>query len=542
MSDALGDAVVAELARPEAYRDDPSAGDRIGWVQTHLSHVFLTGERVYKLRKPVDLDFVRFPTRAERNADCLREVALNRRLAPDVYLGVAPIELGPEGARLGRVAEALAVGDAGGVPEHVVVMRRLPEGRDALSLLQQGLLTRAQLDRFTLKLAAFHDRHGLGAPSPFGPEAWREICTGPLAESLALLEVAPRELVPRPLLARLQEASRCFAAERAERFERRRRLGRAVEAHGDLHLQHLWFETDDAEPLVIDCLEFNESLRRIDVAAEVAFTAMDLAYRGRAELGEHFLAVYAEARDDFDLYGVVDYFQAYRAVVRAKVASLAARDAGIDAAQRAAAIGSTGSHLDLAARMLEPRPPGALVLLGGVVGTGKSTAARELARRLEVPVIASDQVRKRLPDLAHARGGSDNVDTGLYSPELRRRVYSEVLLRAQAVIGSGRTVILDATWSTAREREAAGELARRFGARLVFVETRCSADEARRRLRRRQAQGSDASDAGEAFHATSAARFEPWSDAESGCHHVLATDSVDWERGLDPLVDSLSRQ
>jgi predicted kinase len=269
---------------------------------------------------------------------------------------------------------------------------------------------------------------------------------------------------------------------------------------------------------------------------------MDLAYRGHAALGEHFLAFYAEARDDFDLYGVVDYFQAYRAVVRAKVASLAARDAGIDASQRAAAIGSTGSHLDLARRMLEPQPPGALVLLGGIVGTGKSTAARGLARRLDVPVVASDQVRKRLPDLAHAGGRSDNVDAGLYSPELRRRVYSEVLLRAQAVIGSGRTVILDATWSTAREREAAGELARRFGTSLVFVETRCSAEEARRRLRRREAQGGDASDAGEAFHATSAARFEPWSDAEPGRHHVLPTDGADWERGLDPLVDSLSRR
>ena len=123
-----------------------------------------------------------------------------------------------------------------------------------------------------------------------------------------------------------------FAGKHADRFERRRLAGCAVDGHGDLHLQHLWFERDDGDPIAIDCLEFSEPLRRIDAAAEVAFPAMDLRYRGVAAEAERFLRVYARERDDFDLYAVVDFFASYRAAVRAKVASIAVADAAIDPA------------------------------------------------------------------------------------------------------------------------------------------------------------------------------------------------------------------
>src|SRR5262245_47759936 len=162
--DALDPRLPDALRRPTAYPHDASAAAGVEWVQTHLSHVFLTRERVYKLRKAVDLGFVCFAERAERNADCLREVALNRRLAPDVYLGVAPIEVSPSGARVGSLGQALS-GDG----EHCVVMRRLPAGRDALSLLERGCLPVQGLDRAAEAIAAFHARHGLGSPAPFSP-------------------------------------------------------------------------------------------------------------------------------------------------------------------------------------------------------------------------------------------------------------------------------------------------------------------------------------------------------------------------------------
>lgn len=541
----VGDALPALLAQelgalaaPDAYPDDASAALGVEQTQTHLSYVFLTGRRVYKFRKAVDLGFVRFTSRGERNADCLREVALNRRLAPDVYLGVAPLLHGP--VRIGAVAEGLArAQDGGGDEEHCVVMRRLPSGRDALTLLGRGELSGAQIERAAAFVARFHDRHGMGTPAPFGAEEWLLRCIGPMQDNLRLLGSAPAERAARDALARLEAATREFAERNADRFERRRLAGRAVDGHGDLHLQHLWYEHDDADPIAIDCLEFSESLRRIDAAAEVAFPAMDLRYRGAAPLAERFLRVYARERDDFDLYGVVDGFASYRAAVRAKVARVAAADPAIDPEQRAQAGQSARRHLELAVQMFAARGAGALVLVGGIVGTGKSTAAAELADAAGAVVIASDRVRKRLAGLAPTERSGNGLDEGLYDPAQGGRVYAGLLERAAPVLGSGRIALLDATWSRAADRERARRFARERGAATLFIETRCAASVARERLARRKAQGADPSDAGPEFHARSAARFEPPEEWPAAEHRVVETDRADWREALRAIAADL---
>ena len=528
---SLSPADLSALAAPGAYPDDPSAAAGVEWLQTHLSQVFLTGERVYKFRKAVDLSFVCFTTRAERNADCLREVALNRRLAPDVYLGVAPLLRAP--VRIGPIAATLVRSAAGNPePEHCVVMRRLPAGRDALSLLARGALSDAQLERAAARIARFHEQHGLGVPAPFTPEQWRQRCVGPAQDNLRLLAQAPPGLLSSDALHELEARTRAFAEAHAERFERRRLAGRAVDGHGDLHLQHLWYEHDDAEPIAIDCLEFSEPLRRIDSAAEVAFPAMDLRYRGATARAELFLRSYAREIDDFDLYAVVDFFASYRASVRAKVASLAALDAAIDPAQRARASESARRHLDLAVKTLAPRGAGSLVLVGGVVGTGKSSVAAELADTVGGVVIASDRVRKRLAHLAPTARAGGGLDVGLYDPASRDRVYAGLLERAAPVLASGRSALLDATWSRAADRDRARAFAHARGVRAFFIETRCAASVALERLARREAAGTDASDAGPAFHARSVARFEPPQEWPAAALHVVHTDRADWRLDL----------
>jgi hypothetical protein len=526
------------LAAPGAYPDDPSASAGVESVQTHLSHVFLTRERVYKFRKAVDLSFVCFTQRAERNADCLREVALNRRLAPDVYHGVAPLLRDP--VRIGPLAETLLRAPAGSPePEHCVVMRRLPAGRDALTLLARAALSDAQIERAATLIARFHAQHGLGTPAPFAPEAWLRRCVGPAEDNLRLLAAAPPGLLASDALRELATRTRAFAEASAERFERRRLAGRAVDGHGDLHLQHLWFERDDADPIAIDCLEFSEALRRIDAAAEVAFPAMDLRYRGATAKAERFLRSYARESDDFDLYGVVDFFASYRASVRAKVASIAASDAGIDAAQRERAAESARRHLDLALQMLAPRGSGVLVLVGGIVGTGKSTAAAELAEALAGVVIASDRVRKHEAGLAPTQRAGSGLDSGLYDPARREQVYAGLLERAAPVLASGRSALLDATWSRAADRERARAFAHAHGVRAFFVETRCSRSVALERLARRRAAASDASDAGPEFHARSVARFEPLREWPAADLRVVGTDREDWKRELRVLAAEL---
>jgi aminoglycoside phosphotransferase family enzyme len=449
-SPPLSPEVLAALATPRSYPHDPSAGAGVQWVQTHISHVFLTGTRVYKFRKHVDLGFVRFDALEERNADCLREVLLNRRLAPDVYLGVAPLEEAPGGPRVGPVAEVLAA-----LPrEHCVVMRRLPDGRDALTLLETGALEPSQIDRVAARIAAFHGQTRLGTPAPFGVEEWIRRCTRPVEDNYRLLAEGPDHLVPAADVARARERAREFARDRVDRFEARREEGRAVDGHGDLHLQHVWFERDAAEPLVIDCLEFNERLRRIDAASDVAFAAMDLHYRGRRELAERFLRVYARESDDFGLFGVVDYFVSYRAAVRAKVAAITAVDPEIDPDQREGAAASAKRHLELALHELDPRPIGVLVVVGGVVGAGKSTAAEILADELGGVVISTDRVRKHQLGLAPAQRPGAGLTAQIYTPEEKHRVYAAVADRARSVLESGRAAVLDGTFSRRVDRDA----------------------------------------------------------------------------------------
>jgi len=486
----LPDGLVRDLGHPAAHPADPSAPDGVARIQTHLSHVFLTGDRAVKIRKPVDLGFVDFSRLSDRNRDCLAEVSLNRRLAPDVYLGVAPIVRGESGWELGKLGEALRPGH-----EHAVVMRRLRPGTDALSLLGAGRLGPRRLEAAAAALARFHADHAV--PAQAEAHAWRPEVDAPMQACIEALRGGP---VARPEEATALASGWTRALDlRRSVFERRAQ--RRVDGHGDVRLEHLWFETADGPPLFIDCVEFDPELRRIDPASEVAFLVMDLAHRGRSDLGEHFLGCYAVESDDFDLYGVVDPFVAYRAAVRAKVAAIAAEDRALAPEQRASAHAAARSYLKLALRSLEVPGPGRVIALCGTVGTGKSTVARALARAIGGAVVVStDRTRKRVV----AAGRSEER----YAPERIEAVYEAVLARAAPALASGRTVLLDATFQLRETRDRVRAWARAAGADAWLLHVDCPEAIARDRLRVRSERGGDASEAGPERLATSRAAFE----------------------------------
>jgi aminoglycoside phosphotransferase family enzyme/predicted kinase len=518
----LPDGLVAALAEQPGIQH----------VQTHISHVFLSGTRVYKLRKAVTLPFLDFGTRRARNADALSEVRLNRRLASDVYLGLAAAERAGGTWRLGALGEETAEG-----AEHAVVMRRLPDGRDALALLAAGELGVAHVRAAAERIAEFHRAHGLGAPAPFAAEAWQERIERPMRDNLSDLRehIAAAGLTRAALDALAVAWSRTLALQLGP-LETRRREGRAVDGHGDLHLAHLWFEAGPDRPLFIDCLEFEPDLRRIDAAADVAFLFMDLVYRGHAALGERWLAAYAEASGDHGLYAVVDLYAAYRAAVRAKVAALASADPEIAAAQRSAAAESAGRHLALALRLLEPRPAGTLLLVAGTVGVGKSTVAAALAEAGGCVLLSSDRMRKALAGLRPEARAAAPPGAGLYTADWSDRTYAALLEHAAPVLRAGRSVVLDATWAERRRRSAARELAHRLGARSSLVRVECSEATALARVRGRSERGEDPSDAGPEQVPASRARFEPETDwpAEGRCE--LSTEEASWRAELPRLL------
>lgn len=527
--EALPPGLVDGLSEPAAYPLDPSAANGVTSVQTHISYVFLTQSRVYKVRKAVDLGFLDFSTRRVRNNDCLREVALNRRLASDVYLGLAPLVSAGGAVRVGAVQESVSDPDL----EHCVVMRRLPQGRDTVSLIERGAFGPREVDRIAQAVVRFHQRYALGRPAPFLPAEWLEAISRPVEDNFTPMA----GVIAGDRITHLAGLARGFLSTYRADFERRRYEGRAVDGHGDLHLAHVWFETDGGVPLFIDCVEFSDRLRYIDAASEVAFLAMDLRYRGHTDLAERFLRRYASESDDFHLYSVVDYFLSYRAAVRAKVAAIAAGESELPEAQRRAARESASRHLDLASDALGTRRSGAVVLMTGIVGTGKSTAANVIAEGVDSTVVlSSDRVRKHLAGLAASDHGGAGVDSGIYSPEFTKRVYSGLLERSEPVADSGRVVVLDATFSRRDHRALAVEFARSRGLPVLIVETRSSRARTIQRLEDRARTAADPSDAGSDFYAESVARFAPVEEPAEGALIVVDTESPSWRHGLQERV------
>ncbi len=471
--------IVGDLSRPEAYETEPG---RIDLRVTHASWVFLTERDAWKVKRPVDLGFLDFRNLEARRRDCEEEVRLNRRLAPDVYLGVYPIRRTPRGCRFGS---------EGPIVDWAVRMRRLPDDASASALLGQGRLDARLLATVAEKLAMFLREARVA--SPFGtPEA----LGFNLDENFSQVAPFVGDLLEQQTFDEVQAFQRGQLVGNSGRFIARVAEERIREGHGDLRLEHVYFlpgEDGRLEPIVIDCIEFNERFRCGDVAAEVAFLSMELEAAGRPDLAAGFVARFTEAGDDFGLYGVLDFYLSYRAWVRGKVAAFVAADPSAPAEARASKRSEARRHFGLARAFSGvPVDRPFVIAIGGLIGSGKSTLAAELGRELAVPVVSSDRTRKAIAGLPL----TVRADRSSYTTEARDRTYEEILRRAGQVLAAGRGVIVDATFSTSRWRQRAAAAAQAANAIFVWVEASCPVGLLQQRLAARR-QSRSVSDADE---------------------------------------------
>jgi aminoglycoside phosphotransferase family enzyme/predicted kinase len=466
--------------------------------ETHISQVFLGETNVYKLKKPVNLGFLDFSTLALRKQFCEAELALNRRLAPDVYLGIVPIARDAQGVhRLGASGEPV---------EWAVVMRRLAQSAAADQRLLDGALGRDAVALLAQHLAEFHARARCDAETTdFGRVSLVE---ANVRENFQQTRAGALEFLTAAEFAALEHWQLKFLLEQRACFEARMAAGRIRDGHGDLRLEHCYLEPD-GQVRIIDCIEFNQRFRYADVCADIAFLSMDLSWHGRQDLSEDFLAHYARAADDYDLYALVDFYESYRAHVRAKVSSLLMDDPNLAADARALAAAQARKYYVLAeACSREPLEPPRLVAVGGVIASGKSTVAEGLARLIHAPVIDSDRTRKRLLGVDPLTPLTDAAFSGAYDRDVTARTYQELLRRAEVVLRSRRSVILDASFREREARLAALELSQRLGVSLLFIE--CSADAASSRERLAQrAQQSSISDGRAELLEAFVASYEP---------------------------------
>ncbi|MEX2561391.1 MAG: AAA family ATPase, partial [Pirellulales bacterium] len=460
------------LSEPASYLEGT---ERVELRETHISWVFLTDAQVYKLKKPVRFEFVDFSTLEARRRACDDEVRLNRRLAPDVYLEVLPIT--DEGQ------ERLALGGAGRPVEWAVKMRRLPADRMLDELIRARRLTRGDIDSLAALLARFYRE---AEPLPIAAEEYRGGVERHVRANLELLSSPGLDLAGG-LVRRVHHAQLRLLLCYPELLDARAGGRRIVDGHGDLRPEHICLE---AAPVVFDCVEFSADLRRIDVIDELSFLAVECDLLDAPEVGRTLIDRYRAASGDRPPPPLLHFYRAYRACVRAKVAALRARQAG--GPERDADLRQAERYLRLAddERTKFCRP--LLLVVRGLMGTGKSTLARGLAESLGMELIATDAVRR---ELLGASPEASGFGEGHYAAERIDQVYREMFRRAGGLLVRGTSVILDGSFTAARHREQAAALAAAQQAGWLIARCHCRDEEARRRIAARQASGGDPSEA-----------------------------------------------
>jgi len=484
------------LMRPETYGEPGAA---IGFRETHISRLYFTAHHVYKVKKAVDLGFLNFTTLDRRRFYCQEEVRLNQRSCTGTYIAVVAIR---------RHGSRISIDGAGEIVEYAVKMRRLPEQRMLTRLLLEPPPDLpAEMRRIGRRIAQLHaqaevvkgnDGHSDLDTIRFN---WRE--NFQQSAPFASLTISTQGL------AACSAYVNRFLEEEASAILRRQAEGFVREGHGDLHAEHICL----TDPICIyDCIEFNRRFRVADVAADLAFLLMDLDYRDRRDLACVVLDAYREAvGPDPGLERLLPFYKIYRAWVRGKVQSLLAVDPAAETETRAAATQQARRYFNLALGYLSTP---LLLMTCGLMGVGKTTVARGLAKATGGELLRSDVLRKQLAGLPEKADARAPFGAGIYTPEISAKTYGLLLESSLAALAAGRTAVADAAFLRQAERERFAAEANRKGFQWLLIVLDCPAETARKRLDRRQAQG-DASDGRRELFDLQAADFEPPQAAEN---------------------------
>nr|WP_245229302.1 bifunctional aminoglycoside phosphotransferase/ATP-binding protein [Pseudomonas sp. PvP025] len=466
--------MIAALQNPALY---PHPVEAFHVIETHISWVILTGPYAYKLKKPMNFGFLDFTDLEKRGHFCNEELRLNRRLTKDLYLEVLPIT---------GTAESPQVGGDGPVIEYALKMRQFPQSQMLSTLQANGELTSAHIDEMARQIAHFH----LTAP-----KVPQEHAAGTPDEVMAPVRQNFEQI--RPFLSDkadlLQlEALQAWAESSFDRLKpllaRRKSEGFTRECHGDIHLGNV--TVIDGQVVIFDCIEFNEPFRFTDVYADTGFLAMDLEDRGLKSLARRFISQYLELTGDYQGLEVLNFYKAYRALVRAKVA-LFSMPSEASAVQRATTLRQYRNYANLA-ESYSTIPSRFLAITHGVSAVGKSTVSMRLVEALGAVRLRSDVERKRL-------FGEQQVENapqaGIYAVDASAKTYARLNEIADTVLRAGFPVVLDATFLKREQREAAAKVAEATGAPFLILD--CNAPQAviANWLAQRQADKSDPSDA-----------------------------------------------
>jgi aminoglycoside phosphotransferase family enzyme/predicted kinase len=492
--------VVARMSEPSFYSPPPA---QVDVRETHVSVVFLAGDRAYKLKKPVRMPFLDYSTLDRRRRFCEEEVRLNRRFAPDVYLGVRAIA-----ARDGELVLAEA-GDPAAV-EFVVVMRRFDEHATLEHMVESGLAGAELAEHVGARVAELHR-----AAPPAPADCWTpDYLSERLEENLDTTRPEVGTLVDAGTFDAVRRFSHAFLQTQRPLLERRTAAGMVRDVHGGLRAEHVLIERHGLS--LVDCVDFDDRLRCIDVAADLAFLTMDLERLGSRPLAEAVERAYVAHTGDVELHELLPFYACYRAWVRAKVTALRIRQLDQDDPARPELEQRARALFSLSLRFAWRTRLPLVVVLGGVAGSGKSTLAAELSRRSGLPHLSSDGVRKELAGISPDTRGMPE----LYESEFTMRTYRELAVRAQAALAAAGGAIVDATFQRRDQRA----LLRALDARVLWIECTAPEDVLRRRGAAREIAPEHGSDATWPVTAAQLSAWEPLDDVPPADRHRLRTD------------------
>ncbi len=518
MGDEIQNKIFKAMERPGFY---PHQVRRIEIRETHISKVFLTGEYVYKVKKPLDLGFLDFSTLEKRRFYCDREISLNRRLTHDIYLNMVAITLNNGEYGLGKGGQTV---------EYAVRMRQLPDASSLQQMIKARKINKPHMVDLGRKLAQFYlqapESKALGAEG-----AWQNVFDA-CKENFRQTKNFCDSLLDKETWETLQGATISFLKGRRSHFIHRYKAGKFRDCHGDLRTGHVYFTDKGIQ--IIDCIEFNDRLRHIDVISDLAFLLMDLDFHGEKGLGDCLLNEFLGQTDDTKAVLMMAFYKCYRAFVRCKVNCIFLSSNDLHSKERETAQSHALKYLDLsyqyALQFSRPR----IWVICGMPATGKSTIAKALSQILDIEPIRSDLVRKKIFGLKPHEKGEVLFEEKIYSSSAGSLTYGKLLCLAQQEIENGASVILDATFSRAKHREDLISLAKDKGIKPVFLECTAAEETIKERLRRRESTPS-VSDARLDHFEAFKARYEPFA-CDENARHIRVDTTLPLEKCIRQIL------
>jgi len=501
-------ALIQALLKPTSY---PHPVDRIDLIETHISWVLLTGQYAYKIKKPVNFGFVDFTTLEKRRYYCEREITLNKRLAPEIYLSVTKITGTVAAPSLSQEGEAL---------EYAVKMLQFSQSDLMSEQLQAGKVAFDDMTSIAEHIAAFHTNTATATyQSDYGSA---EQIRSAMLHNFSLVKPALDDPSYLEMTEQVEAWSKQRYKELLPLFAKRKLHGFVRECHGDLHLGNI--TKYKQQWMAFDCIEFNDEFRWIDTMSEVAFLLMDLDMSGKRELGTHFLNSYLNTSGDFTGLSVLEHYKTYRAMVRAKVAALQIGELDETAPDRNILIPKLHAYIELAFSYTTRTRP-CLFLMYGLSGSGKSWLAEKVSHKINAIWIRSDKERKRK---------FENKQDNLYSEDITQQVYNHLTELAEQVILAGHHVIIDATFLKRQHRESFYQLANKLQAPYRILHCHSQQKILESRIQQRSREINNISDADIAVLGLQTRSMEQLTREE--CQNAFSVDTAQ-ENSISDLID-----